>query len=564
MAELNVSRKNIGKLLKEMQGKKFIIPDYQRPYKWDEEKCETLWGDIIDFFSNKKPNEEYFLGSIVTCKGAGDKDSNEIEIIDGQQRITSLFLLLRSFYAKLESMCEDDNIKGLKNQIAPCLWDVHEISNIVEDKTKIHIESRVATESDNEIFHKILTSGKIISANKDLYSSNYAFFYSKCNEYAQKNPMHWQPLCITILNKCIVLPIECEDVEAALTIFSTLNDRGMPLSDSDIFKAQIYRSKKTTEEKKEFTDAWKELTETVEDAQISLDDLFRYYSHIVRAKNKDKSKEIGLRNFYKTNNSKILKDPSLMGNLSELADFWFDINNGGAKTDDDKKTFDFETKKYLHCLKCYPNEYWKYLTSVYYFKNKDQADFAKKFPLFLRKLIAFLFAKFIEQPTVNAIKDNIYQFGIDICANNPFQVNLSETFSSKIGNSVSLKIAKSIILLSAYLDNSQTELIPNNFEIEHIFPRKWQDTNYNGWNKKDAEEYLEKFGNKAPIEKKVNIQAGNGYFGKKKEKYKQSKISTIIKLSKTAKSDWLKQDIEEREKNTIETLMNFFRESSAL
>jgi uncharacterized protein with ParB-like and HNH nuclease domain len=46
MAELNVSRKNISKLFTEMQGKKFIIPDYQRPYKWDKEKCETLWNDI--------------------------------------------------------------------------------------------------------------------------------------------------------------------------------------------------------------------------------------------------------------------------------------------------------------------------------------------------------------------------------------------------------------------------------------------------------------------------------------------------------------------------------------
>jgi|GEM_PF-6614945 len=46
MAELHVSKKNISKLLTEMQGRKFIIPDFQRPYKWDIEKCETLWNDI--------------------------------------------------------------------------------------------------------------------------------------------------------------------------------------------------------------------------------------------------------------------------------------------------------------------------------------------------------------------------------------------------------------------------------------------------------------------------------------------------------------------------------------
>jgi uncharacterized protein with ParB-like and HNH nuclease domain len=46
MEELHVSKKNISKLLGDMQGRKFIIPDYQRPYKWDIEKCETLWLDI--------------------------------------------------------------------------------------------------------------------------------------------------------------------------------------------------------------------------------------------------------------------------------------------------------------------------------------------------------------------------------------------------------------------------------------------------------------------------------------------------------------------------------------
>ena len=71
----------------------------------------------------------------------------------------------------------------------------------------------------------------------------------------------------------------------------------MPLSDSDIFKAQIYRTKINETEIKQFTDTWKELTQTSKNAGISLDDIFRYYTHIIRANNKDKSKEIGLRKF---------------------------------------------------------------------------------------------------------------------------------------------------------------------------------------------------------------------------------------------------------------------------
>lgn len=560
MPELSVSRKNISKLFTEMQDKKYIIPDYQRPYKWDEEKCETLWNDIANFFTEKKDNEEYFLGTIVTCKG--DELKNTIEIIDGQQRITSLFLLLRAFYSKLENMKEDENIIGLKSQIAPCLWNVDPISRKVKDTTKIHIESKVATENDNDVFHKILEEGKIIDKNKDLYTSNYSFFYRKCEEYAKDNPLHWQPLCVTILEKCIVLPIECENVDTALTIFSTLNDRGMPLSDSDIFKAQIYRTKKSDEERKTFTSNWKELTETVEDEKISLDDLFRYYSHIIRAKNNDKSKEIGLRKFYASDKYSKLKDNNLIADLIDLAEFWFVVNTGESKIND-IEIINIEAKKYLHCLQCYPNEYWKYIISVFFYKNKNLKEFINIFPIFLKKLTAFLFVKFIEKPTVNAIKDDIYQGCIDVFQNASlkFEFVHDVKFKKLISNSISLKIAKAIILLQAYQNSNQTLIIPNNFEIEHIFPRKWQDTNYNDWNRNDADEYLEKFGNKVAIEKKLNILAGNGYFGKKKIKYATSTIAEVKELSNYTKNDWVKDDIEKREENSISALMRFFKDN---
>ena len=71
MAELNVTRKSVGSLLSEMQRRKFIIPEYQRPYKWDREKCEILWNDLTDFYSERNPREnpdqEYYLGTVVIC-----------------------------------------------------------------------------------------------------------------------------------------------------------------------------------------------------------------------------------------------------------------------------------------------------------------------------------------------------------------------------------------------------------------------------------------------------------------------------------------------------------------
>jgi uncharacterized protein with ParB-like and HNH nuclease domain len=80
----------------------FLIPDYQRPYAWEEEQYQMLWDDIFSFAfpgddkdkfgkdeNGKVKDEEYFLGSIVTFKNGG----NKLEVIDGQQRLTTLMLL---------------------------------------------------------------------------------------------------------------------------------------------------------------------------------------------------------------------------------------------------------------------------------------------------------------------------------------------------------------------------------------------------------------------------------------------------------------------------------------
>jgi uncharacterized protein with ParB-like and HNH nuclease domain len=556
MAELNVSRKNISKLFTDMQSKKFIIPDYQRPYKWDNEKCETLWMDIVNFHSTKTADEEYFLGTIVSYSDV----KKNVEIIDGQQRITSFILLLRAFYKKLELMDATDNkVIGLKNQIAPCIWDIDPISQQVEDFTQIHIESLVATDEDKEVFHKILETGEYDENANDYYSSNFKYFYEQCNEYAQTEPMQWYSLCVTILQKCIILPIECDEQATALTIFSTLNDRGLPLSDSDIFKAQIYKSKDTPEDKKEFTEIWKELTSICLNAGISLDDIFRFYTHIIRAQNNDKTKEVGLRKFYAYSQYERLREENLLDNLIDLANFWLYVNTG--KNTDLGYEFTFETQKYLHCLKKYPNEFWKYIVSVYFFVNNTKKSFNSDFSLFLEKLLSFLLVKFIEKPTVNAIKDDIYQRCIAI--KNETDLNFilkidKEELKKKLSLYNSSKITRILLLLHAYLNPKQNNIVPDSFDIEHIFPKKWQNTNYNGWNKEDADDFLEKFGNKVVIEKKINIQAGNGYFGNKQLRYKSSKVADIAYLVDYDKEDWLKEDILNREDLLSTKLVDFF------
>lgn len=103
MAKLIADQKTVKELF-ENKKSDFLIPDYQRPYAWTEIECQTLWEDIqlfafpddnCDKFNN---SDEYFLGPIVTFRNQKD----QIEVIDGQQRLTTLMLLLRAIYEKLK------------------------------------------------------------------------------------------------------------------------------------------------------------------------------------------------------------------------------------------------------------------------------------------------------------------------------------------------------------------------------------------------------------------------------------------------------------------------------
>ena len=97
MSKLNIDQKSVKALFSEKKSD-FLIPDYQRPYAWGEKECQTLWDDLFlfafpdnDCDKFKSDSDEYFLGPIVTFKN----DDGKLEIIDGQQRLTTLMQRLR-------------------------------------------------------------------------------------------------------------------------------------------------------------------------------------------------------------------------------------------------------------------------------------------------------------------------------------------------------------------------------------------------------------------------------------------------------------------------------------
>lgn len=280
MAEMKTECKSV---LEYLSKNKFLIPIYQRKYTWEIDECEQLWDDIRNFFENKDDDEEYFLGSIVMYKDKGKQN-----IIDGQQRTTTLSLLIKALYDKA-LMQKNNDVSELTKNLARCLWDINPLDGKI-DFSKKHLSSEVAIEADNETLNEILSdceSAQKVQKPKSLYQQNYSYFKDKIDEFAKEQPSDWFGFCLCLLNSCILLPIECDGQDNALRIFNTLNNRGVSLSTADIFKGIIYEAKKDDKARVCFAKEWKELESKLADSKyLKKEDigfLFSQYQHILRA-----------------------------------------------------------------------------------------------------------------------------------------------------------------------------------------------------------------------------------------------------------------------------------------
>lgn len=572
MSKLNIDQQTIKELFSNKRSD-FLIPDYQRPYAWEETECQTLWDDIFafafpenDYSLFKSDEDEYFLGPIVTFKNSDGK----LEIIDGQQRLTTLMLLLRAFFAKFGDM-QDANSKSTSEDIAKCIWKTDEFGN--PDKNKLKIDSEVSSDDDKEEFLSILKNGKVAAGQKSRYAKTYMFFEEKINDFLQHFPTYFAYLPTRILNNCILLPIEAESQDTALRIFSTLNDRGKPLSDTDIFKAQFYKYYSDKGQKDVFIQRWKELEALCEDVFTAssgspMDELFTRYMYYERAKQNNKQTTTeALRKFYEKDKYAILKRDDTFVNLERLAAFWKSI----ASQDD--AVFSEKILKRLSVLNNAPNGMWTYLLSVYFMKYSDEEGKLdeEKLYVFLNRIIAFIWTYAVMRPGVNALRTPSYPAMIDIVNGKEVDFADFKFDTAQVRNMLTnyeftnqRPITRSMLAWWAYNDDGQ-QLISNDttLEIEHIYPKQRQ-INEKALSDKNS---LESLGNKALLEKGINIRASDYRFKDKKKYYLgftndkgKTKAGTINhELTDMAKkrSDFQEADIKDRKKAIIDDFIQY-------
>ncbi|MDF1553709.1 MAG: DUF262 domain-containing HNH endonuclease family protein [Deferrisomatales bacterium] len=235
----------------------YVVPDYQREYVWETDQVEQLLNDINAELNGADPKAapEYFIGSVVVCPS----ESGVFELIDGQQRMTTLFILLCAIRDRIKMLGEKPP-GALAPQIAAVSTDaagedrhLYRLDLQYEDSGEILVEI-----ADEKGIGGSKAATKSIANMMNAYTVAVTFL---ANEF-DSDPKPLRGFYGYLTNKVKLIRIETEDVAKALKIFETINDRGVGLNSMDLLKNLLFMKASRADFEK-LKNLWKELQDTI-------------------------------------------------------------------------------------------------------------------------------------------------------------------------------------------------------------------------------------------------------------------------------------------------------------
>ena len=264
----------------------FTIPNYQRPYSWDEENCTQLLDDLHSFaFKDEQFNDlpPYFLGSSVIIKKPSERNA---QIVDGQQRLATLTILLSCLRYVIE---EKEN----KNTISEFIFQKE--NKLKGTSATYRLKTR---KRDQDFFNKLIQDEKgliayfkdpnLIRPVNDAQSQMLSNAKALLDEFVRKKYAQEQleHIATYIIQKCVIVIVSSTDEEMAFRIFNVLNDRGKDLTIADILKSEILEKIPEIEQDK-YTDKWEDCETKL--GIINFKDFFSHLRAIFAKKKAEKS-----------------------------------------------------------------------------------------------------------------------------------------------------------------------------------------------------------------------------------------------------------------------------------
>lgn len=553
----------------------YRIPEYQRPYVWGKDEVVDLLDDI-SYAAVNTPNNDYFLGSFVYQhkKAGGDQQFIENDLLDGQQRITTIFLLfavIRDIETnqKRKENCqkyiyqEEDKDTNTPERIRLLYKIRPEVEKFIDEYVK----------TENSIIDKWDDIKRIANEDKDVSIKNMANAIVNIRNYfeEQKNIDTVFPY---LLQYVLMIYVYSEQLEDAFRLFTILNDRGVKLRNSDILKAQNLQHVPDGDRIK-YGIKWEEL-----ECELG-DDFDRFLSFIRTIVVKEKARLNLLQEFEEKIYHPKEKDkstgqlkPSLLKRGKETFDLlekYYKHYEQLFENDNHSFTNGFEFNNLLVVMKTtLPSTDWIPPLLSYY--NKFNSSRIYDFLLLLDKKFT---GDWVGQlsPTerienMNSILKGIetYTAPDDLFKTDLLDFDKADFLKNIEGKVYGRQFAKSILLKLDFLlnDNKTTKWSAfSQITIEHILPQTPTDSSQ--WKKDftDVEraDLTNKIGNLILLGRGKNASQGRLDYAQKHQRYFTNNINTFpnsLRVFNKYQTSWTKKELHENQANIITTLKNYY------
>lgn len=567
-------------LIKEIFERWYKIPNYQRPYVWGKDQITDILDDI-SYALQQNDKAEYFLGSTVfqTIK---DEDGEYVEddVLDGQQRLTTLFLLTAAIRdltsnKSLKETCEKiiyqnaNEFDGTPERIR-IIFDIR-------DEVKEFVNNYIKNTNGTSDFEKLKAER---DKTDDLSIKNIINAIFVIKEYFQdkENNVSVEQFFKFLNNRVILIYVSSESLEDAFKMFTILNSRGVKLRNSDILKAENLRLVKPNNQSI-YAKYWEEIENYFKE------DFDVFLSHIRTILVKEKAR-LNLYDEYEKNiynPKKFLQEEKKYIQLKPL------LPKGESTIDfikNYKKHFDeifsnehekaFGNYKFDNLISimqnALPADFWippllrfydKFgETNLIYFLEKLDNKFSYDWIIGLTPTSRIENMNNLIKEIDRSDKNNVWE----ILNSEVFKINIDEFIRILTDNIYGRRFARYTLYKLDYLYGETDKInVPKIITAEHILPQNPKDDSQ--WKKDFTDEernkWINKIGNLVLISRRKNSSQGRKDYLEKKEKYFSKNIELFRNSLRVFNNntDWKPNNIEENQKIVIAKLKEHYKKN---
>ena len=537
----------------------YHIPSYQRPYAWTDEQTGMLFDDLWDFYQAEL-DDDYFLGSIVLIK---EENEPYADVIDGQQRLTTLTILIAAIAERLTGTTRENCNKYLRdpgNELEglSALPRLH-----LRDKDQPFFEKYVQDVKLQEL--EQLDSEALPDEAQRNIRANCLVLRKKLKE-ACKSEEDVKQFCKFLVKNCYLVVVCTSNEQSAFRVFSVMNSRGLDLLPIDIIKSQVI-GKIPLAERDVYTDKWEDLE--MQTSRAGFNDVFTHTRMIFA---KIKPKRNLLEEFSEFVMAKTTSKDLIDQILEPYADAYTILKN--------KKYIAVQhaggVNEYLFWLNKIDNSDWMPAAMKFMAEHRNEPDYVLWFVGRLERLASYLH---VTAQDINHRIDR-YKKVLEEMESRPdhnindklTSVELSDQEKQAFVTALEGEIYKMtarrrnyvILRLDSFVScgGSRSNYDSSVFSIEHVLPQnvmsgsQWEKT----WPDVGEREYwLNRIANLVPLTRRHNSAAQNFDFDKKKTTYFAGRNGTTsypLTTQVINQKEWTPSIVEKRQKELIDVFKN--------